>query len=1127
MINLELIFNAIPTPCLLLLSDAPRFTIIGVNKAYSIATNTSEYDLINKGIFEAFPDNPNNPQASGVSNLKASLELVIATKLTQKIEILNYDIPVRGTAGFELRYWRCENSPVLNEHAEVEYIIHSVSDITEKIKADEQPKIAEQLIRDSESKYRAFFENSMDGILLTITDGQIVAANPAACEIFRMTEKEVCDAGRFGLVDMADPRLKILLEERQKTGKAKGEITLIRKDGSKFPGELSSSVFEDGHGEKKTCMIIRDITDRKEAEREVLTTTRELQKALNGLNKIMDSSLDVICTMNEAGKFVRVSAAAEKMWGYHPHELIGKSYIGFVWIEDHDLTYSAIAEIMSGMEMTNFQNHFIRKDGSKTPNVWSMKWNNNEKIMYCIAKDITEKKGLEKAFEIERQRFQDLFSQAPSCMGILKGPNHVYELANPLYLQLIGKSDIIGKTVKEVLPELEAQGIFEFLDTVYRTGQTFSANEMLVKFDLQGTGELTDTYLNFIYQAHRNHEGSIDGIFFFAIDVTEQVLSRKKIEESEKHYEELIRELPVATYSCDAEGRILIYNKAAAELWGRVPEIGKDLWCGSGKIYTMDGDLLPLDSCAMAVALKEGRQVAHTEIIIERPNGDKRNVIPHPVPLIDSSGRVTGAVNMLTDITEKKASEQHLKLLESVITHTNDAVMITEAEPFDEPGPRILYVNDAFTNMTGYSSEEVIGKSPRILQGPKSDKDELKRLSESMRQWEPCEITVINYKKNGEEFWINFSISPVANEKGWYTHWISIERDVTESKKTEQKIKEERNLLRILIDNLPDTIYFKDASARKLISNKVDYELSGAASEEEVLGKTDQELQQSEFTISGYQQDIEVLNTGTPLIDFEQYFLRENGNNSWFLTTKIPLRNEQDEIVGLLGIGRDITEKKHQEAALKLSEKRFKTLIQEGTDLISIMDENRNYKYLSPTYSRILGIKYEELIGTTPFDRIHEDDLERVNHTSTRLVNEKRVQFLPFRYRVGKGMYRWLETVATNLLDDPSVQGLLFNSKDITDRMNYIEAIEDQNKKLREIAWIQSHLVRAPVVRILGLVELIKNYKDSIDEAELLNYIFESTQELDLLIKDIVDKTQKIDLNNSVIKENSEVKRLL
>jgi PAS domain S-box-containing protein len=161
------------------------------------------------------------------------------------------------------------------------------------------------------------------------------------------------------------------------------------------------------------------------------------------------------------------------------------------------------------------------------------------------------------------------------------------------------------------------------------------------------------------------------------------------------------------------------------------------------------------------------------------------------VPFLNEKGKPIQYLSIRTDITKKKEEEHRLKLFESVITNTKDAVLITEAEPFDHPGPRILYVNEAFTKMTGYTSDEVIGKTPRILQGPNSNREELARLSRAIRNWESCEITTINYKKNREEFWINFKLTPVADEKGCYTHWISIERDVTE-----QKIKElEINLI--------------------------------------------------------------------------------------------------------------------------------------------------------------------------------------------------------------------------------------------------------------------------------------------------------------------------------------------
>lgn len=171
----------------------------------------------------------------------------------------------------------------------------------------------------------------------------------------------------------------------------------------------------------------------------------------------------------------------------------------------------------------------------------------------------------------------------------------------------------------------------------------------------------------------------------------------------------------------------------------------------------------------------------------------------------DESGKVKRMIGSMMDITKRKSEDDHLKLLESVITNTKDAVLITEAEPFAEPGPKIVFVNKAFLKMTGYSMEEVIGKTPRMLQGPKTDRTELNRLSESLKRWESCEITVINYKKSGEEFWTNISINPVADKNGWHTHWISIQRDVTQSKLSELRLLELNESLQKQAKELADS----------------------------------------------------------------------------------------------------------------------------------------------------------------------------------------------------------------------------------------------------------------------------------------------------------------------------------
>lgn len=127
---------------------------------------------------------------------------------------------------------------------------------------------------------------------------------------------------------------------------------------------------------------------------------------------------------------------------------------------------------------------------------------------------------------------------------------------------------------------------------------------------------------------------------------------------------------------------------------------------------------------------------------------------------------------------------------EKCANYLNDAILITEAEPIDLPGPRIIWANDVFYKQTGYVSEEIIGQSPRILQGPLSDKAALKRLREALKNWDVCRIEIINYKKDGTPFWNEFEVTPIADENGWYTHWIAVQRDITERKQLEATIVE-------------------------------------------------------------------------------------------------------------------------------------------------------------------------------------------------------------------------------------------------------------------------------------------------------------------------------------------------
>ncbi|MBE7367757.1 sensor domain-containing protein [Ramlibacter pallidus] len=143
----------------------------------------------------------------------------------------------------------------------------------------------------------------------------------------------------------------------------------------------------------------------------------------------------------------------------------------------------------------------------------------------------------------------------------------------------------------------------------------------------------------------------------------------------------------------------------------------------------------------------------------------------------------------LRDVSARRRAQQHLMLLEGSIARLNDIVIITEAAPFRAPGPRIVFVNEAFERRTGYTRQEVIGQSPRFLQGADTQRAQLDRIRAALEQWERVRVDLINYTKAGEPYWVDLDVSPVWDDSRRLTHWVAVGRDITERKRDEEKIQ--------------------------------------------------------------------------------------------------------------------------------------------------------------------------------------------------------------------------------------------------------------------------------------------------------------------------------------------------
>ena len=337
----------------------------------------------------------------------------------------------------------------------------------------------------------------------------------------------------------------------------------------------------------------------------------------------------------------------------------------------------------------------------------------------------------------------------------------------------------------------------------------------------------------------KDENGRQVGIINSITDITEQKQRSSQLQEYEENYRSILNLLPVAVYTCDPHGYVTYFNEEAAKLWGREPEIGKDLWCGSWKITTTDGTVLPLNKCPMAKCLKEQKAIYGEEIIIEKPNGDKRFVLPHPQPLYNKNGNIYGAVNMLIDITNARTVEDSLRekeikyrdlaatLEKTVADKTIDLLkkneelqkseeryhkMVDEVEDYaiillDENG-YIRNWNKGAEKIKGYKDVEILGKSFEEFYLPQDRKNGLpKKLITKARSEGKAIHEGWRMKKDGSAFYGSIVLTALHNDKNEIIGFSKVTRDLTERKITEDKFKEYASQLKFQNEQLEQFAY--------------------------------------------------------------------------------------------------------------------------------------------------------------------------------------------------------------------------------------------------------------------------------------------------------------------------------
>ena len=261
------------------------------------------------------------------------------------------------------------------------------------------------------------------------------------------------------------------------------------------------------------------------------------------------------------------------------------------------------------------------------------------------------------------------------------------------------------------------------------------------------------------------------------------------------------------------------------------------------------------------------------------------------------------SLSFVRDITARMQAEERMRLLESAVENTQDGILITEAKHIDASGPELLYVNQAFTRITGYDLAEVLGRTPRLLQGPKTDRSQLDKIKTAIQEQKPVQVELLNYRKDGSEFWVELNIVPISNKSGQVTHWVALQREITERKQAEAALIESKQQVSKILESITDGFFTVDHQWRLTYFNQ---------KAEQILQRTRTELLGQnlwevfpEIVGTTLEREYRTAATQQITVTFEAFYAPLE---KWFEVHSYPF-NE-----GLTVVFNDITKRKQTEA---------------------------------------------------------------------------------------------------------------------------------------------------------------------------------------------------------------------
>jgi|YNPMSStandDraft_1061717.scaffolds.fasta_scaffold00026_46 PAS domain S-box-containing protein len=957
-----------------------------------------------------------------------------------------------------------------NDIENVRELKNRINELENKIKEIEnKSKDLEIKVKDYEIKFqevqqwnKALFENSPDMIIIHDLNGNILDINEITYRNLGFESKEDFFNNVKNVLDV------IVAEEREKAIKnmtetalkgfiKRNEYTVLNKNGEKLFIEASTNLLYDFEGKPKAFLsLIRDITEKKISEKFLIESETRYRI-------LFESANDGIVILDK-DNFIDCNNKALEIFGCTKKQFVGKSPYEFSpeYQPDGKSSYDkALEKINNAIEGKPQFFEWLHCKYDKTPIYTEVSLNsftlNGKLYLLTIIRDITEKKRFEQKIIEQQKQLFDIISYLPDPTLVIDS-NGIVIAFNKAMEELTGikANDIIGKGNYEyAIPFYgERRPILVNLALNYDENIAKKYNYIKKEEDILIVEIPIDNFkgkkvflwkkASPLYDINGNIIGAIETIR----DITEQKLNELALQESERKFREIFNSVNEAIFIDDANtGKIIDVNDTMLKIYG----YNTKEEVISGNIGDLSANILPYTEeeaqKRIKKAIEEGPQTF--EWLAKKKNGEQ-----FWVEVSLKRAEIVGEdrlIAVVRDISERKKTEELIKKYTKKLDAIIDAVNIGTWE-WNLLTDEIIY-NEKWANLLGYTLDElkpITSKTWKELTHPDDRKKAYlafeEHFSGKSSQYE-CEFRMMH--KNGTWVWIL--------DKGKVVEWIDdgtpllmygIHIDITKLKETEIALKESKKFLDIVLNTIPARLFWKDKNLKYLGCNKSFAMDAGFDNPDELIGKDDYEMPWKEQADLYSSDDKIVVEKDTPKIGYEEIQTTKEGRTKWLRTSKVPLKDNEGNIIGVLGTYEDITEKKLVEEKLKESEEKFRILANMSPTSILLYQDDK-WIYANPAALKLSEYDENELLNMNFWDYVHPLDREIVIERGKRRQREEKVpDDYEFRIISKSGKVKWVHLYGSSIIYNGKPAAII-SVLDITERKLAEEALAEEKEKLQ------------------------------------------------------------------------------